>query len=230
MKRIVGFTIAGFVLLVGGCATRPQPPLNLSEGSLGSQAGRVGIAMTQLPKVDTYLRGASCLLCMAAASVANASLTSHAQTLPKEDLPKLKEQVAELLRKKGTDVTIVAEDLNIEDLPDHEPKAPNVANKNFTRLGQKYNVDKLLVISITSLGFLRTYSAYIPTSPPKGLLEGVGYMVNLKTNNYEWYERVTIIKSADGNWDEPPQFPGLTNAYFQTLELGKDSFLRTFGN
>jgi hypothetical protein len=87
-----------------------------------------------------------------------------------------------------------------------------------------------LVISITSLGFLRTYSAYIPTSPPKGLLEGVGYMVNLKTNNYEWYERVTIIKSADGNWDEPPQFPGLTNAYFQTLELGKDSFLRTFGN
>jgi len=230
VTRVIGLAIAAIVILFGGCATRPQPPLYLAEGSLGPQAGRVGIAMTPLPKVDTYLRGASCLLCMAAAGVANASLTSHAQTLSSEDLSKLKDQIAELLRKKGTDVMIVAEDLNVNDLPDYEAKAPNTANKDFSRLAQKYNVDKLLVISVTSLGFLRPYSAYIPTSPPKALLEGAGYMVNLKNNSYEWYERVTIIKSADGNWDEPPHFPGLTNAYFQSLELGKDAFLRTFSN
>jgi hypothetical protein len=58
------------------------------------------------------------------------------------------------------------------------------------------------------------------------LLQGVGYIVNLKNNTYEWYLPVLVTKAADQNWDEPPKFPGLTNAYFQALEIGKDSFLR----
>jgi len=36
-------------------------------------------------------------------------------------------------------------------------------------------------------------------------------------------------EGADGAWDEPPNFPGLTNAYFQALELGMEDFLRPFG-
>jgi hypothetical protein len=227
MKRQVRLAIATVAILIAGCATPPQPPVYLSEGALTSPA-RIGVAMAPLPKVDTYLRGADCLLCMAAAAVANGSLTSYAQSLPREDLPQLKSRVAELIRKNGTDVTVIQEDINIDELPDYEPKAPNRAKKDFSSLGKKYNVDKLLVIQISSLGFLRTYSAYIPTSPPKGLFEGAGYIVNLKNNTYEWYERVNIIKAADGAWDEPPKFPGLTNAYFQSLELAKDSFLRPF--
>jgi len=86
-----------------------------------------------------------------------------------------------------------------------------------------------LVIDITALGFTRTYSAYIPTSDPKSLLRGAGYMVNLSNNTYEWYLPVVVSKGADRNWDEPPKFPALTNAYFQGLELGKDRFLEPFG-
>jgi hypothetical protein len=36
------------------------------------------------------------------------------------------------------------------------------------------------------------------------------------------YQRIDIQKSADGAWDEPPQYPGLTNAYFQIVEMIKD--------
>jgi len=113
-------------------------------------------------------------------------------------------------------------------LSDYGTKGPNIAKKDFSALQKKYKVDRLLVIEIASLGFVRTYSAYIPTSDPKGVLQGSGYIVNLNSNTYEWYLPVNISKSADKNWDEPPKFPGLTNAYFQVLELGKDAFLQPF--
>jgi hypothetical protein len=208
-----------------GCAT-PQMPVQLNKDSLGSKSGRVGVAMTALPKVDTELPGAGCLLCLAAASVANSSLTTHARTLPHEDLPNLKNELANVLRKKGVDAMVVAEELKLDALPDAGAKGANVARKDFSALQQKYKIDKLLVIDINALGFVRNYSAYIPTSDPKAQLRGMGYLVNLKTNTYEWYEPVFVLKSADKAWDEPPKFPGLTNAYYQVIELGKDNFLK----
>ncbi len=209
-----------------GCASVPQNPVALSNEAIGPQAGRMGVAMTALPKLDTQLPGAHCLLCLMLASGANSSLTTHARTLPYEDLPRLKHEAADLLRKKGNDVTVIEEDLKLDDLPDFGAKETNFARKDFSSLRQKFKIDRLLVINITGLGFIRTYSAYIPTSDPKALLEGTGYIVNLKNNSYEWYEPISITKSTDLNWDEPPTFPGLTNAYFQVLEIGKDSFLK----
>ena len=105
-----------------------------------------------------------------------------------------------------------------------------MAKKDFTSLAQKYGIDKLVIIHIATLGFERKYAGYLPTSDPKGILRGTGYMVNLKSNTYEWYQPVEVIKSADKTWDEAPKYPGLTNAYFQVLELGKDSFLKPFSD
>jgi len=51
-------------------------------------------------------------------------------------------------------------------------------------------------------------------------------MVDLTSNAYDWYMPLNVLKSADGRWDEPPKFPGLTNAYFQALEESKDQLLR----
>ena len=228
MRIEIRGAIAAVVILLAGCATPPQQPMPLTDTALTASQGKLGVAMTPLPKVDTHLPGAGCLLCLAAASMANQALTAHSQSLPYEDLPKLKEMVAGLLRKKGIDAVVVAEDVNVEGLASYSGQAANAAPKDFTPLAQKYNVDRLLVISISTLGFERAYSAYIPTSDPKGVLRGTGYLVNLKDNTYGWYQPVQVLKSADSNWDEAPKFPGLTNAYFQVLELGKDEFLKPF--
>lgn len=228
MNIRVGIIIAAIVVFLTGCASAPQQPVSLTHESINSQSGRIGVAMTALPKIDTHLPGADCLLCMAAASIANSSLTTYTKTLSYEDLPKLKIEIANMLRKKGVDVTVIEEDLNVKDLKDFSSKEPNFARKDFSPLSKKYNIDKLLVIDITAIGFIRTYSAYVPTSDPKGQLQGAGYIVNLKNNAYDWYLPVSVVKSADQNWDEPPKFPGLTNAYFQSLEIGKDSFLKPF--
>ena len=86
----------------------------------------------------------------------------------------------------------------------------------------KHNIDRLIVIDIRSLGMFRTYSAYIPTSDPMAMLTGSGYMVNLRTGKIEWHTVLDTMRSAESAWDVPPKFPGLSNAYFQVLELARD--------
>jgi hypothetical protein len=212
-----------FSLLVG-CASTPQAPVQLAGDSL--KGTKIGIAMAPLPKTDTNLLGAGCLLCMAAASVANSTLTDYTRKLPQEDLPNLKNRLAKVLRDKGAEVVVIDEPLNLAKLPSTSTKGVNTADKDFSSIKQKYQIEKLLVVNVYMLGMVRTYANYVPTSDPKAIFKATGYIVNLKNNTYDWFLPVDVTKSADAVWDEPPKFPGLTNAYFQTLELGQDSFLK----
>lgn len=226
IRLVLALATAAFVF--AGCATHVQPPVELKTQSISDKSVRVGVVMTELPKVNTYFPGAGCLLCMATAEVANSSLTKHAKSLTLEDIPSLKDQAAEILRKKGLSVTVIPETLNLDGLPSHRTDGQNVAGKDFAALSAKYQIDKLIVLSVDSVGFSRAYSAYIPSGDPKAIFHGVGYMVDLKTNAYEWYTVADITRAAGGTWDEAPSYPGLTNAYFQVLELGKDAFLKPF--
>ena len=224
-SRILLALTATCAILLSGCATPPQNPVALSTGTLSSSQTKIGISMTALPKVDTYFPGASCLLCYATASIANSALTAQAQTLPYEDLPKLKEMIADILNKKGSHTLIVKENIDIANLPSFGSKGADIASKDFTSLKAKYGIDKILIINLTTIGFTRSYSAYIANSDPKASINGSAYLVDLNTNKYDWYQPIAILKSAEGQWDEPPKYPGLTNAYFQAVELAKDDIL-----
>lgn len=230
MNNWMGIILIAGVITLSGCAGTPQQNLDLAPGVLSAQTGRLGIVMTSMPKVDTFFPGADCLLCMATASLANTTLTAYTQTLPTEDLTKLKQEVADLIQKRGIKVTVIEESLNLDNLPKWSVEAPNVARKDFVSLKQKYGVDKLLVMQVNILGIRRNYAAYFPTGEPTAVLEGAGYIVNLNNNVYEWYSWVSNTKNSDGKWDEPPSFPGLTNAYFQVVETSKDNFLKPFKN
>lgn len=211
--------------LLTACATAPQLPLPVSPQAFAAPSNNYGVVLTKLPVVDTHFPGASCLLCIAAASIANSDLTTHAKTLPVEDLAALNKQVAEVLKKKGAKVTLI-DDLDLNQLPDVSNKVPNFARKDFTSLKAKYKIDKLLVITIATVGIDRNYAAYIPSGEPKAKIAGISYIVNLNDNSLEWSMPIDAVKASDGKWDEPPKFPGLTNAYYQVLELAKDSVLK----
>lgn len=217
--------LAVVVLVLAGCASPPQKPVALAPAALSPQSGRVGVVMSALPKVNTFFPGADCLLCLAGAEMMNSSLTSHTKTLTHEDLPTLKNQAVDLLRQKGVDAVVIGDNLDLDALSSSSATGPDIARKDFSALSRKYSVDKLVVFTIDTVGFTRNYSSYIPVGAPKALLRGRGYLVNLKTNAYEWYREVNVTRAASGEWDEPTAFPGLTNAYFQVLELGKDQFL-----
>ena len=221
--------IASTVFLAA-CGTAPQQPVAMASGSSVSTGTKVGVVMSVVPQVDTYLPGAGCLLCYAAASMANSSLTSHVKTLPSDDLLQLREEIAAAMKKKGAQVIVIDKLVAIDALPDYPSKGINIARKDFSALAHQYQVDKLIVIQWSGVGVERTYSSYVPTSDPKGMVRGFGYLVNVANNSYEWYQPVEVLKGAIGNWDEPPKFPGVTNAYFQALESARDQLAKPFVN
>jgi len=228
MQFRLSLALAAFVFVMTGCAVTPQKSVGLAPTTLAANNGRVGIAMTTLPKADTQLEGAGCLLCYAVASAANSQLTDHTVTLPNDDLPQIKNELADLIRKKGVDVVVIAEDIDLKTLPDNSSAGPDIAKKDFSSLQKKYAIDKLLVVEVSALGMVRTYANYFPTSDPKAMLRGSGYLVNLKTNAFEWYMPINVMKGSESKWDEPPKYPGLTNAYFQALEISKDRIREPF--
>lgn len=231
MRVAIRFVLpALLVAVLGGCVTIAQQPVPFNvAASPADKQTRIGVATTALPKVDTQLPGASCLLCLAAASIANSTLTSYSHTLPYENLPNIKADAAELLRNKGLDVVVIPDDIKLDAFPKNKAKGANLAPRDFSALKAKYGIDKLLVIDINAVGFVRNYASYIPTSDPQARLSGLGYVVDLETNTYAWYLPVTVIRSAEGAWSEPPKFPGLTNAYFQAITTGRDELLKPLG-
>ena len=203
---------------LAACQTAPQRPISLNKDTLGADKGRVAVAM-RVAAPDLELPGAGCLLCLAAATVANSSLNTYAKTLKVDEMAQFKAEVVEMLRKKGIDAVAIDAPLDFDKLPDLK-LGPDMATKDFSSVAKGF--DRLVVVNVQKIGFVRTYAAYVPTSDAKANVDGFAYMVNLKSNAYEWYDHVTVTRSADGKWDEAPTFPGLTNAYFQAIEQAKD--------
>jgi hypothetical protein len=226
-KFAVTFFICLLALLTGCASTPPQAPLTISKDFYSNKTTKIAVIMNPLPTVDTQFPGADCLLCLGVASLSNRSLTAHTQTLTHEDLPMLKSSVAKLFKDKGYQVTAIDGRVDFSALPKFGKSGPNVAQQDYSTLKAKYGVDKLVVIAIHQVGIYRPYSGYVSVGDPKAVVSGLGYMVDLSSNVYEWYFPISIQKSADTNWDEPPKFPGLTNAYYQAIEATKDSVLES---
>jgi hypothetical protein len=217
--------LAAALLLLAGCASKPQLPVSMVPIT-ASSAQRVGVALAKVPKASMEVPGAECPLCIASAQVANLPLARHVDTLDAEQLKPVRDQIAAALRKKGVDVTVIPEAIEIEALAEISSPAANSPRRNFAPLKQKYGVDKLVVVGVQAVGIQRSYMTYVPTSAPRVFVRAAGYMVNLGSNVYEWYLPVHVVKAAEGrHWDEPPNFPALTNAYYRALEQGGDRLL-----
>lgn len=213
-----------FVTLLSGCAGPVQQPVNLASDYFSSgkvKTGRIGVVMSELPKPDTQFPGAGCLLCLAVANGAHSALSKEVQAFSTDELKPLPAALVAALKKQGLDAVLISEPLKVGDLPDLGAADPtNKARKNFGALKSKHGLDRLLVVHITNLGVWRSYSAYVPTDVPKAVLYGNVQLVDLGTHALEWYLPLALSRAADGAWDEPPKFPGLSNAYYQVLESG----------
>jgi hypothetical protein len=221
--------LAAIVMLASGCAVRK--PIPFDEKRIDPAVSVIGV-IANVPAVDSHFPGADCLLCIAAARAFHTQLTDYFRTLPTEDIPRLKSMVAERLTKRGLRAIVIPEPLSIDNLPN--TAAPNgyleegFSPKDFSSYGAKYKIDKLLVINIQAIGVRRNYASYIPMGPPQAVFSGHGFMVNLKDGKYDWLLPISILKGAPGEWDQPPKFPALTNAYFEVLERGKEEILKPF--
>ncbi|WP_444943208.1 hypothetical protein ACJJIK_15005 [Microbulbifer sp. ZKSA006] len=221
MFRLFSFVFLGVVFL-SGCAGTPQLPVEPDQTFWQQPGKRVGLVVSKAPTPDVHLPGAACLLCLAAAEVANSSLSSHTETLSVDDVTVIATDMDELLQSKNIEVVKVLQELNLRKLPKYKSEVPNSTKRDFSSFAEQYNISHLLVVDLKAVGMLRSYSGYIPTSEPKGYFEAVGYLVDLSNNTYEWYRPVQVLKAAIDAWDESPSFPALTNAYYQAIAEGKE--------
>jgi hypothetical protein len=223
MRAIAVWGTTALVLLMQGCAAPRQQAVTLPTDYFSAKTDRIGVAMTVVPKPDTSFPGAGCLLCLATASAANGQMTKAVQTWPSDDVKPLKSELAALLKAKSQQTVELGEPIELDKLKDRPNPVAGFARKDFSALRASAGVDRLLVVQIAALGAWRNYSAYIPNGPPVAVFKAQAYIVDLTNHKYDWYQEFDISQAAEGPWDEPPKFPGLTNAYFQVLERGKDS-------
>ena len=232
-RFINAFVALSVSVFLAGCAGPVQLPVNLAPdyfASAKAKTGRVGVVMSELPKPDTQFPGAFCLLCIAVANGVHSGLNKEVQAFSTTELKPLPADIAALLKKRGLDVVLINEPLKVEDLPDLGASDPvNKTRKNYSALKAKYQIDRLLVVHVTSLGVWRSYSAYVPTNVPRAVLNGTVSMVDLSSHALEWYLPLALSRAAEGAWDEPPKFPGLSNAYYQVLEASMDMVKKPLG-
>ena len=220
--------VAIIVLQLAGCAATPQQPISLNPTLLDQTDLKVGIATTTIPEASMVYPGADCLLCLIAAVAANSKLSEHTKSLSVEDVHGYDDLILNQLVAGGASAKLITQDLNLKKFKSLRSNADNTAKRNFSSLSAEHDITHLVVIQINHFGFVRQYSAYIPTSDPQATISGSAYMVNLEDNTYSWYLPIALHQSANGEWKEPPTFPELTNAYYSVLATIKDDLLSIF--
>jgi hypothetical protein len=214
------------VTVLAGCVSPPQTAVSFSTEIFNNPETRVGVAMDTLPSPNLQLPGASCLLCLAVAANANSELSTHTKNLPTDEIVQLRADVVTALKNQGRDILVVDEPLLVDKLPKTKSLGIGYSKRDFSGYAEQYQLGHMIVIDINSVGMTRPYASYIPTGVPQAAVVGSVAMVDLKSNKYHWYLPINLYLSAEGEWDEPNDFPGLTNAYYQVLESLRDKVLK----
>ncbi|MBT0959801.1 hypothetical protein [Denitromonas iodatirespirans] len=224
MDRVKQFIIVATALLMAACSSAPKQPIAFNAETIKGESNRIAIQMGAVPEAITTFPGAGCLLCVGIAMAAHSDLSSHVHSLKPDELASLPQRLADTLRAQGAEVSILKEPVDLEALSSNSGKGDDSrqTEKDFRPLSERLGADKLLVITTYNSGVLRKYSQYVPVDVPEAFFWGVSYMVDLKSNTYVWYAPLNRSRKAEGAWNEPPNFPGLTNAYYQVLAESTD--------
>ncbi len=227
---IPGKIVASLLILflASGCATNPDNPITFSPESLRASGEKVGVLVEKIPDTNTAFPGADCLLCLAAANLTNERLTAKVRTLDHENIDNLADKFIAALKKTGIDASSIAHSDSIDALSKFKGDGKTSAKKDYRSLKEAHSLDKLIVVRVYGQGVMRPYSSYIPNDVPRAYVDGIAFMVDLETNNYLWYRAFEKQRAAVGDWKEPPEYPGLTNAYYQTVAEVSDRLVTAF--
>jgi hypothetical protein len=225
------FKLLGILLVTGlfvGCATQPITQLTLQKDTLSSES-KVVVLQNEIKEPSMDYPGASCLLCLGAAAVANGSLSNHVKTLPLDDIKTLGKLAGDKISASGAKVEVIETPLLLNKIPKaKKSKSLSVAKHDFSQYKASHQATHALVVNTTSVGVIRNYSAYVPVSGPIARIGGEVYLVNLATGEYVAYNTLDISKLPNGVWDQAPAFPNVTNAYYEAVEAARDQISNLF--
>lgn len=227
---IVAFGLIGIV----GCAT-VTPDFAVEKEFWDENSKTIGIATAKLPKPAAHKAGAQGLLDVAINDSMSSDLDSHlAQLDIASSITEMTNKMEAYLRGKGYNVKLINEPIDLESLPELKQEQNNNsnhhhANLDFQNLRDKYGIDKLVLIKVVRIGTIRSYYSFIPTSDPSGTAILNGQVIDLANNELEWSQTVSQnTPNLESEWDEPPNFPGLTNAMFTAYQQSQNMLLNHF--
>jgi len=221
MAKYLSLLFAG-IFVLSGCSTLPAQTKVATDKNVWQSKQKIGVYVSDVPKITTSFPGAGCLLCLAAASVANTSLTKQVETYQAKQLQQTKDNVIKALKNKGVEVVVIdslVKDLAMKKLS--APKNPHIV-KDYSIYKEQKGVDQLLVINFSFVGVSRNYASYVPTSAPQATINAQLYMIDTTANEYTLFDPINVVRGAEGEWDKPPTFPGVTNAFYQAEEAAVD--------
>jgi len=214
-----------------GCAMGPERPIPFSPGTMPSSmspaTSKVGVMVEEIPSTDTSFPGADCPLCMIAASVMHQGLTDRVRELDHEDLDGVGTKLISYLKERNIDARHIPA-MAGENLVKFKGDSKVSPTLDYRALSESQAIDKLLVVRIHGQGVIRPMSSYVPNDIPKAFVKGLVFLVDLQSNQYEWYLPFDHRLAATGVWKEPPNYPGLTNAYYKNLVRVSDGIVAAF--
>jgi len=224
MKSIARLGLLCLIFLSVGCAT-VQPPVSMGSEFYESENKSVGVIVQHKDEPEFYMEGDVRLLDFAIIAAATSQLSSHIKTLDPKDFDLVVDEIQAALGQEGFSVTRLDRPVDVEALKDFADADPKdtvyFADKDFSALQSELGVDYLLMLTVTRAGVARGYHGFVPMSGPRAVFELQGQAVELATNKLVWYKHIATANSPRGQWDEPPDFPGLTNSFYVALENAK---------
>jgi len=229
MNTLRAYIVVASVILISGCVTAPQVPVSLSDTYWEKTGKKLGLIIGPIEKPGLYMEGDVRLLDYAINAGAMSSVTSHFESLDTSDYEKINKEVRDIFTARGMLVVNFPKEEKINDLPDftdpNEKDTVYFSRKDYMGYKEKYGVENVLSITPVRIGVARPYHGFIPTGNPRAVFELKVEMVDLATNGLLWYSNIDTANHSTGNWDEPPAYPGLTNAFYASMATAKQTII-----
>lgn len=224
MRKILVLALAAGALILGGCSPRVMVKSDFWQ----DKTTKIGVVMAKIPRACPHTPSSQGLLDMAINNAAASTLDKYLSQIEITTFTPVTEEFVGELQKRGINA------VKIDEIFDKTEKPKEVSYTEYVKeSAERFGVDKLIVLSVDMVGTSRLYYGFVPLSNPEGFCLAEGVMVDAKTTSPKtvWH---SDMQWKDGcvptmqKWDQPPDYPNLTEAILKAVENAKAYLKRDF--
>lgn len=224
LRTLAALTVIACLTLTG-CA-HVQPPIPLDQQFWDAKEPTIGVAINVVPAPALVLTGNQGILDLAINTGVNSTLSDNIEKWQVQDLNTLPDAIVAKLQAKGYKAKRISEPVDLKRYKEISFRE-GYTSRDLTPLKATYGVDRLLLVNIQGTGATRSYYSIVPTSAPMAQVGGQGMVVDLADNKLLWFKPFAVVQAAQGEWDEP-NYPNLTNAFYQAMDMSRQQMITPF--
>ncbi len=197
------------------------------------QKGNIALVWASKSETATFTReGSQGLLDVVVNKMTEGSLTSkivNTKLDPVVDSLYLK-KYGPSFTKSGFQANLVQLPLDKKNLRDVPKKSEKEFWLDLKEFKQKYQVDYVLFLDIQEFGVKQNFFGFIATEAPKARTQVDVYLVDTKDNGIVGEYHAIKELEAKGKWDNPPEYPEMMKAVYDSLQSSLEEAFFGFFN